>query len=143
MNGYFSLQLLDLYNIGQNIPYFTYGMGFKKRNIAKITQNSQAEKLIFQFTKSNKFFIRIFCLHDEDLNSFASPSDMMMTPHCYPPPSSLMHGGYPSGPQPCVHDFQYQYQGPQLHGYTPHDLQVLARIRNRPVVCFCHRNLFY
>lgn len=78
-------------------------------------------------------------MHDEDLNSFASPSDMMMTPHCYPQPSSLMHGGYPSGPQPCVHDFQYQCQGPQLHGYTPHDLQVLARIRNRPVVCFCHR----
>nr|XP_022345447.1 uncharacterized protein LOC111137994 [Crassostrea virginica] len=68
-----------------------------------------------------------------DLNSFASPSDMMMTPHCYPPPSSLMHVGYTSGPQPCVHDFQYQYQGPQLHGYTPHDLQVLARIRDRPV----------
>lgn len=67
-----------------------------------------------------------------DLNSFAPPSDLMVTPHCYPPPSSLMHGTYNS-PQPFMYGYQSQNQGAQLHVYSPHDLQVLARMRDRPV----------
>ncbi|XP_052709780.1 uncharacterized protein LOC128184374 [Crassostrea angulata] len=67
-----------------------------------------------------------------DLSSFASPSDMMVTPHCYPPPSSLMHGAYDS-PQPFMYGYQSQHQGPQRQVFTPHDLQVLARMRDRPV----------
>lgn len=43
-----------------------------------------------------------------------------------------MHGTYNS-PQPFMYGYQSQNQGAQLHVYSPHDLQVLARMRDRPV----------
>ncbi|XP_048727008.1 uncharacterized protein LOC125645497 [Ostrea edulis] len=68
-----------------------------------------------------------------DLNSYASPSDAIITPHTYPPPASLMHGSCQS-PQSFTHGYESQ-----LHAYTPHDMQVLSRNSNRPVAMMTAR----
>ncbi|XP_061182965.1 uncharacterized protein LOC133191229 [Saccostrea echinata] len=73
-----------------------------------------------------------------DMNSFASPSDVIISPHCYAPPSSLMHGAY-QHPQPFIHDYNFRDQRSQNLGITPHDVTVLARMRNRPVALFAAR----
>lgn len=70
-----------------------------------------------------------------DLNSYASPSDAIITPHTYPPPASLMHGSCQS-PQSFTHGYESQ-----LHAYTPHDMQVLSRNSNRPVVRYLYHSL--
>lgn len=55
-----------------------------------------------------------------------------------------MHGAYDS-PQPFMYGYQSQHQGPQRQMFTPHDLQVLARMRDRPVVnnsCILIRDIY-